>query len=60
MHKLRVELTDDNINFININKLSVTKILNNLVEFLRIEDASEEKIDEISKLKERIINCSRK
>ena len=55
MKKIRVELSDENLTYINNNDLSITKTLNYLVEKILREDAPEE----VEYVKKQIIELSK-
>ena len=39
MEKIRTSLTKENLSYINSKNMSITKLINKLVENMRIEDA---------------------
>ena len=59
MFKIRTEMTDENISFLNKHDLSVTQVINNLVTLLRINDALGEE-NELSKTIQAVIHQSKK
>lgn len=52
MKKIRVELSEHNLDYINNNKLSVTKTINLLIQYVMREDAP----GEVIHVKNRIIS----
>ena len=59
MEKIRSALTKKNLEFLNRKGLSITKVLNNLVEYMRIKDALGEE-NELYKDIQELIRKSKK
>ena len=60
MEKIRTNITNDNLEFTKNNNLSVTKLINNLITYMRIEVAHKGDDNELQKNLQRIIHDSRK
>jgi UV DNA damage repair endonuclease len=60
MEKIRTEITSENLKFINSNNISLTRVVNKLLELMRIEDAHIGVENELQKNLQRIIRESKK
>jgi len=60
MEKIRTSITKQNLEFINNNNMSITKLINNLIEKMRIEDALKGEQNGLQKNIQELIQKSKK
>ena len=57
---IRTKISDENLKFINKYEMSVTKLINNLIEEMRIKDALKGENNELQKDIQELIRKSKK
>lgn len=60
MEKIRTSITKDNLTFINKYNMSITKLINKLIEEMRIKDALKGEDVELRKYLQELIRESQK
>lgn len=58
MEKIRIELTNENLSFLNKKRLSITKAINNFIEYFRINDELGEEDIELRNTLSKVISKS--